>query len=780
MSAVRAGAAAALPYAALVVGLLTIYSWFVPEPGPNELSHLDLVYALVHDRQTAIDRYAANTIDRSALEGHFYANKAPGLAFLAGGLLFAADRALGLGRFGDVRISYVAHLLTVGAVALPTALLAGLVALVARRLGARPAAAAGAALAMALATALVPFATTLYSHATAAALSFLCFALASCALLPSRPRLALFLAGLAAAAAATVEYPAALVGVLIGAMLLLRRTAPDRAAAYAAGGALGLAPLLLYDWASFGAPWRLSYAYTDFRAFGGMTAGLFGVGLPSASGLAEITIGPAGLLDQSPFFLLAPIGLLLLGRRAPGLGLAAGATVVAFLVYNAGFWAPMGGQSSGPRYLLPAIPFLALGLAFVPGRLWLLIAPLALYGFVHVLAIAAVEPKTGPGHPNALFDYWLPRLAAGDVALSWAELRLGLRGTAILAPLAVPLAVVALAVLALAGRPRARRRAEAGLLALGLLQWALLVAPFGRGGTPERFRVAVTDGPRQIGVVYGGAVELLGYRAPTEVAPGDLLELDLFWRALGPVDENLTAFVHAVDPGGSNLGGRDLAPAGPGFPTNLWRPGQILRTPFRFRIASDAAAPAALSLVVGLYGPGGSPLPARDPSGRPTEPGPAVVRLALRPATPVAPDQVHLGRAVRSLGRDTPRRFEGGLELLDWSAPEQARAGAKLDGTLRLRAWARPERDATIFVQALGPDRPIAQWDAQPLGGRYPTSLWPIGETIDDRFGLTIPAGTPPGDYRLIAGLYLLPEVARLRLEGGGDVVELGSVRIAP
>ncbi|HEV8638799.1 MAG TPA: hypothetical protein VG370_31700 [Chloroflexota bacterium] len=79
----------------------------------------------------------------------------------------------------------------------------------------------------------------------------------------------------------------------------------------------------------------------------------------------------------------------------------------------------------------------------------------------------------------------------------------------------------------------------------------------------------------------------------------------------------------------------------------------------------------------------------------------------------------------------------------------------------------------------LAPDRPIAQWDAQPLGGRYPTSLWPVGETVDDAFRLPIPADARPGDYRLIAGLYLLPELARLRLDGG-DAVELGWLSVQP
>ena len=38
--------------AAWVVALMMIYGWFVPEPGPNELSHVDLAHALVHQRSS--------------------------------------------------------------------------------------------------------------------------------------------------------------------------------------------------------------------------------------------------------------------------------------------------------------------------------------------------------------------------------------------------------------------------------------------------------------------------------------------------------------------------------------------------------------------------------------------------------------------------------------------------------------------------------------------------------------------------------------------------------
>jgi len=44
--------------------------------------------------------------------------------------------------------------------------------------------------------------------------------------------------------------------------------------------------------------------------------------------------------------------------------------------------------------------------------------------------------------------------------------------------------------------------------------------------------------------------------------------------------------------------------------------------------------------------------------------------------------------------------------------------------------------------------------DNQPVWGTYPTTNWQPDEKITDRFTLTIPPGTPPGDHRLRIGWY--------------------------
>ncbi|MBN1992135.1 MAG: glycosyltransferase family 39 protein [Anaerolineae bacterium] len=63
--------------------------------------------------------------------------------------------------------------------------------------------------------------------------------------------------------------------------------------------------------------------------------------------------------------------------------------------------------------------------------------------------------------------------------------------------------------------------------------------------------------------------------------------------------------------------------------------------------------------------------------------------------------------------------------------------------------------DYTIFTQLLGPDGQVwAQWDNPPQAGRYPTTAWLKNDTVVDRYTLTLREGAPPGEYRLLVGMY--------------------------
>ncbi|TAK23341.1 MAG: hypothetical protein EPO26_08850 [Chloroflexota bacterium] len=749
--------------------LVIVYSWFVPEPGPNELSHFDLVLALARDRVTSIDPYAANTIDRSFSDGHVYTNKAPGLALLGAPFLWILDRVLAIGPLAATRVAYVVHLIATMTVAIPGAIAIVTLGALARRHGAPVTSTIVASAAIGLATAFLPFATTLYSHVTAAAFIVVAFALLTWRH-PSPPAAwQCVAAGLAAGFAVAIEFPAAIAFVALSIFSIATTGAGRRTIGFAVGSIVGLCPLATYNWISFGAPWRLSYGYTDFIAFEGMRRGLFGVGVPTWEGLAEILIGPSGLVTQSPFMLLLPVGALLASRRAHGPALVAIATALGFIAYNAGFWAPLGGQSSGPRYIVPALPLLGYVMAFVLRRLALAALPLVAAGFIHVAAIAAVEPKTGPGHANALFAYWLPALVRGDLATTWIADRWGLGATAVIVALAIPIALGLTAAALGLSRWWMRRWAVAPLLAISIVAWGLIVAPFGRGGVPERFRVTVAPPTESLGLVFDDRVELVAIEGPRSAAPRDTIDFDLYWRASAPIDANLVAFVHLVDDGGVPIAGRDGPPTGGGFPTNLWRPGEVYRARTRLRFeVSPERAPLAVRAIVGMYEPGGEPLPSRDRRGSVLRGGVPVHRIGVFRDPP--------GQAT------TPAQatFVGGIDLVAARVPPSAMIGGSATIALTWQATGALAEDATVFVQALGPDGPIAQWDAAPMRGRVPTGLWRPGDTFEDVAILTFSSNVPRGIYPVIVGLYTLPEIRRWPMANGVDFIEIGAITLEP
>ena len=69
-----------------------------------------------------------------------------------------------------------------------------------------------------------------------------------------------------------------------------------------------------------------------------------------------------------------------------------------FLAYNASYYIPFGGQGPGPRFLVPAIPFLALPLGMALGRRLLPTLVLGLASVVVMAVATATNPLTGEEH----------------------------------------------------------------------------------------------------------------------------------------------------------------------------------------------------------------------------------------------------------------------------------------------------------------------------------------------------------------------------------------------
>ena len=83
----------------------------------------------------------------------------------------------------------------------------------------------------------------------------------------------------------------------------------------------------------------------------------------------------------------------------------------------------------------------------------------------------------------------------------------------------------------------------------------------------------------------------------------------------------------------------------------------------------------------------------------------------------------------------------------------------KAGDTLNLRTFWQIEQPFTadyfIFVHVLNAaGQTVAQRDAPPWQGRFPTSSWRPGTLIVDLNDLPLPADLPAGDYTLVVGMF--------------------------
>ncbi len=149
---------------------------------------------------------------------------------------------------------------------------------------------------------------------------------------------------------------------------------------------------------------------------------------------------------------------------------------------------------------------------------------------------------------------------------------------------------------------------------------------------------------------------------------------------------------------------------------------------------------------------------------------------------PPLPVTIHPALHGRAVATATAFRFGGVIDLLGTQiVQEGVSAGDWLRFSLTWQLEQPLEANLTVFTQLIGPDGQLwGQRDNQPGGGWYGVSLWPSGQPILDDYAFQIQADTPPGTYRLIAGLYHSDTLERLPLEHGRDFVEIGTVYVEP
>lgn len=360
----------------------------------------------------ALDRVAASG-DLAFARGHFHPNKAPGAALLAVpayALLRAVERALGL----DPDLWWVLTCNAWLTTALSVGLLSALTAVLVLRAGARLwpdhlRAATGAAVALAFASPFLPWATLLLEQNAAACALLAAFLLAEQRRFPGW-------AGLCAGMAVTISYLAAVPALCI--VLYAAHQSPGWAgrrawARLALGLAAPLGALALYHQVSFGSPLATAYAFQN-PLFRDPDAWLGVFDAPRLSRLAAVLVSPfRGLFFAWPVLALCVPGLLWTARRRRSEALLFAAILTSGLLFCASFQGWHGGWIVGPRYLGPALPFVALSLIPAFARLPRTAAVLGGLSAAATLLLTAVDvqPPVGssaiadwPGRPQWLRD----------------------------------------------------------------------------------------------------------------------------------------------------------------------------------------------------------------------------------------------------------------------------------------------------------------------------------------------------------------------------------------
>lgn len=416
--------------------LLTSYAYFWHSRDWNTASRLMLTYSLVDRGTLSIDGLEVQTGDKAYFRGHFYSDKLPGYPFLATAPYVLERYARGVpphplgGRaLAYWPADYGVTLATSGAL---TAAAAVVLMGIARDLGCSRRAAVLVALAYGLATPAYIYATLAYGHQASAFALIASFSLLS-RKSSRRDGLWVLLAGLLASYAAVIELQVGPVSAILAFYLLSQCVTRFRKwealACFSLGAFLPALLLVVYNMLAFGGPLDMGYFHhaTDQFAKVHSRANPLGLGKPDWSRAPALIWGRhRGLFFYAPILALAVPGwaLLFAGRRWGTAIVSMAASAAVFLV-NLSYPEWSGGWSTGPRLLVPLLPFAMIPVAAVlaeAGRwrqvAWSAAVVLTLAGAVLMLLFQGVGARLPQDVLDPLMDAVWP-LWKGDPKPGW-------------------------------------------------------------------------------------------------------------------------------------------------------------------------------------------------------------------------------------------------------------------------------------------------------------------------------------------------------------------------
>jgi hypothetical protein len=452
--------------------LLLCFVYFSPKADWNQDARVDMSVTLVDHRTFAIDQYQLNTGDKDFFHGHYYALKSPGTGFLGAPiyLLYKASFAVrGQSVFfsppDDPQLRFLEAFVMI---TIPSVLFLMLffwfLGFFSRSLVNR----ALLTLATGLATTIFAYSDNIFAHVLVADLLFGAFVILYVLATPEavigswtrrlvrHPELSAMAVGLALGGVILLEYPPAVIALLLGVYALLY--IPRRLVGYiVVGSAPPLMMLLAYNYAVYRNPFTLGYTSGGTNLFASHlyaagTGGFQGHPIPAA--LWGMSFSPfRGLFFLSPFLLLAFPGFWMWWKRGRS------PELLLFLLISGGFFLFIscfatwnGGYAVGPRYLIPMLLFMAFPIIFVfdwistlPGRdvvRYLVYLSIGLSVLAVWAETIALNSWPDDQNLNPLFAYSLPEVVNGLIFPNFGITTLGMAGLASLWPLVIGLALL--------------------------------------------------------------------------------------------------------------------------------------------------------------------------------------------------------------------------------------------------------------------------------------------------------------------------------------------------
>lgn len=390
---------------------------------------------------------------------------------------------------------------------------------------------------------------------------------------------------------------------------------------WGAGLGIPLSILLWHNTYRFGSPFLHGYRGESFTS-------------PALEGVLGLLLSPGrGLLFYAPPVLLALPGGIRFWRRDRAMASAVAALLVGYLTLYGRWWAWDGGWSWGPRFLVPVIPFLLLisggVLGYPSGRRAAL--GLGVLGFLIELPGILIDHNAfhswlfgNRGYsyiPRVWFQPELsPILGQWHFLLrgtGWAPAlhRLEAQGIAPSVAWGMRIGILILSGFGLWGVTQGRRGRGFPGIALRLetrARWAWLIGLIALNATAgfgwiRIIRQPFCNAPGKVcvGQQFGGQIELVAFSTQAStVHPGGRIGLTLWFRALRPVTEPLSVYVHVLPVG-------DLTVAQvfqedhehPAlWPLPRWTPHRLYSDFYALQVP-DSVDPGVYRLKVGLYRP---------------------------------------------------------------------------------------------------------------------------------------------------------------------------------